>query len=241
MVALYSRLTSFGTVFTFEMSNWPPGLPLSVSDPFLLLFNHQNQDTCALISSDRVSAEKESICTLELKSVKYDVLNESMQPGLGSHYREGGIKFYQLSVLYNNLGLRECLYVGQSTAKPMQIECPRVYKHAEFRKSHAEFLQDNFIVPNQFTPEDWDDSTVYTASLQHDQDDAENEPLLVGEDPWTISFEWLERKIESLSSGSSAAQTLGYQPRVPFNESLELIQSSVFDKLNRSIPGIETL
>ena len=241
MVVLYSRLTSIPTVFTFQMSDRPLNLPVSVSDPFLLLLGDENEDTCALIGSDRASTAKESISTLELKSVRYDVLNESMHSRIGNQYREAGVKFYQLSVLYNNLGLRECLYVGQSTTNSMQIECPRVYKPANIRKNPAKTLQDDFVAPNQSAPEDWDKSSVHTASIRHNHDNVEDEPLLAEEDPWTISFEWLERKIDSLSPGSTAAQTSNNQPRVPLNKFLELIRASVLDNSNERIPGIETL
>lgn len=238
MVVLYSRLTSVSTVFTFRMSSWPLGLPLSVSDPFLLVLSDESQGTRALISADPILVEQESISTLELNRVEYDALDETVQPGLGNQYREGGIKFYQLSILSNNLSLRQCLYVGQSTTVSMQIECPKIHDPANTCKAPAVVSQDGFIVPNRSAFEERGGSKAYTPVIQHDKNNAEGEAFLSDENPWTTNFEWLER---SLSNTSLAPGMSKSQPQLSFTEALELIRSSILDKLTKGTAGIETL
>lgn len=241
MVILYSRLTAISTVFSFQLSIVPPGLPLSVSDPFLLPLIHEGQHRYVSILS-RCSPDKQaSVTTLELNRVKYDVLDESPPAGLGNQYREGGIRFYQLIILYNDQSLSECLYASQSTSDFTQIQLPRTRKLAETLKIPTKVIKQGFIVPNRLPLGEFEDFIRPPVSQEQKKWKTAIETLHSEEDPWTLNFEWLERKISELSPRSSADQVSQYNSRTSFDECLDLIRSAIVEKVAESTSGIETL
>ena len=241
LVILYSRLTALNTVFSFQISISPPGIPLSVSDPILLQLGHEGQDTYNPISSGCISTKEPSVTTLELNLVKYDALDESILGGLGYQYREGGVKFYQLTVLYNDLSLRECLYASQLTSDLTQLQLPRTRKLAETRKTPKKVKDRGFIVPNRPSLEGYQDFILPPVSPEDRKTKAAAETLRSDEDPWTLNFEWLEREISELSPESLAAQVPAYKPGTPFDEGLESIRSAIIEKVADNTSGAETL
>lgn len=241
MVILYSSLTAISTVFSFQISIVPPGLPLSVSDPFLLPLIHKGQNRYAPILSHCSSTKQPSVTTLELNRVKYDILDESPPAGLGSQYRECGIRFYQLTILYNDQSLCECLYASQLTSDFTQIQPPRTRKLAGTLKIPTKVVDHGFIVPNRLSPGDFEDFIRPPVSQEQKKGKTAIETLHSEEDPWTLNFEWLERKISELSPRSSADQVSQYNPRTPFDDCLDLIRSAIIEKVADSTSGIETL
>lgn len=241
MVILYSRLTSLSTVFSFQISIAPPGLPLSVSDPFLLPMIHEGQDKYIPIRSGHSSTKGPSVTTLELNLVKYDILDDSGPAGLVNQYRESGVRFYQLTILYNDQSLRECLYASQLTSDSTQLQLPRTQKLAETFKTPKKVIEHGFILPNGLSLEDYEDLILPSLSPEHKTRKTTAETLQSDEDPWTLNFEWLERKISDLSPWSSASQVSKYKPGIPLDDCLELIRSSIVEKVTDSTSGIETL
>lgn len=241
MVILYSRLTTLSTVFSFQMSPAPTGLPLSVSDPFLLPLVHEGQDKYIPIRSSCSSTKAPSVTTLGLNIVKYHTLDDSVPGGLGNQYRENGVRFYQLTILYSDFSLRECLYACQLTSDFTQIQPPRTRELAETRKSSAKATEHGFIVPNRLPAEDYEDLMLPRLSQEHKKGMTNAETLGSDEDPWALNFEWLERKISRLSPGCSAAQASKHKLGTPFEECLELIRSAITEKVADYAPGIQTL
>lgn len=241
MVILYSRLTALSTVFSFQMSIAPPGIPLSVSDPIYLPLRHEGQDRYNPISSGCVSTKKPSVTTLELNIVKYHALDESVLGGLGYQYREGGVKFYQLTILYNDLSLHQCLYASQLTSDVTQLQLPRIRKLADTHKIPKMVKERGFIVPDRPSLEGYQDHILPLVSQEHRKTNAGAETLRSDEDPWTLNFGWLEREISKLSPEPSAAQVLRYKPGTPLDECLELIRSAIIEKVTDNTSGAETL
>ena len=241
MVILYSRLTALSTVFSFQVSIAPPGLPLSVSDPILLPLSRESQDEYIPIRSLSSSTKEPSVTTLELNVVKYDTLDDSSPAGLWNQYRESGVRFYQLSILYNDLSLRECLYASQLTSDFTQLQLPTTRNLAETRKTPTKVIEHGFIVPNLLSSNDYEDSVLPPVSQEHKKGKTTAQILHSVEDPWTLNFEWLERKICELSPGSSAAQVPKPKPGTPFEGWMELIRSAIVEKVTDTASGIETL
>ena len=237
MVVLYSRLTSLCTVFTFQTSTSPPGLPLSISDPFILPLSHELSAASTLIQSSHISAQMPSILNLQLKVVEYDIQDGSMTPGLGNQYNEGGVKFYQLLTLLNDLSLHECLYVGQPIGDSTQIQPPEVQKRRKFHDSPARVREDDFIVPNRVSLQSLEGSSLQPTRPNWNEDKSQNK-LASKEDPWTLDFEWLEREIGEHSPRFSRNQgAIG----APLDECLHSIRSAIINKLSYGPPGIESL
>lgn len=241
MVILYSRLTALSTVFSFQISIAPPGLPLSVSDPFLLPLIHKGQDRYIPTRSGHNSTEEPSVTTLELNLVKYDILDDSGPAGLVNQYRESGVRFYQLTILYNDQSLRECLYASQLTSDSTQLQLPRTRKLAETLKTPKKLIEHGFILPDRLSLEDYEDLILPPMSREHKTRKTIAETLHSDEDPWTLNFEWLERKISDLSPLSSASQVSKYKSGIPLDDCLELIRSSIVEKVTDRTSGIQTL
>lgn len=239
MVILYSRLTALSTVFSFQISTAPPGLPLSGSDPILLPLSREGQDKYIPISSGCNSTKEPAITTVELNIVKFDTLDDSMPPGLGNQYREGGVRFYQLTLLYSDLSLHECLYASQLTSDFTQLRLPSTRGLEKTRRTPTQVIEHGFIVPNRLSYEDYENLTFPPVSQQHKIGKTTAETLPYDEDPWTLNFEWLERKISEFSPESLAAQVLEYKPET--DECLEMIRSTIVEKVTDNTSGIETL
>ncbi|MCJ1461715.1 hypothetical protein MMC07_000313 [Pseudocyphellaria aurata] len=237
MVILYSRLTALSTIFSFQMSIAPPGFPLSVSDPFLLPLSHEGQEDY-IPNSDCGSNKEPAITALELNTVQYDTLDDSLPPGLGSQYRKCGVKFYQLTIFNNDHSLRDGLCASQLTSDFTPIQLPRT-RYAS--KTHSEVIGRSFIIPNRLSLENHENLIISRVSQEHKKGTTTAETVYSDEDPWTLNFEWLERKICEISPRSLAVQVSKYNPATPFDKCLELIRSAIVEKMNDSISGIETL
>lgn len=241
MVILYSLWTALSTVFSFQLSIAPPGLPLSVSDPFLLPLSHEGQENCIPICSGSSSTKEPAISTLELNTVQYDTLDDSMPAGLGSQYRKCGVKFYQLIIFKNDQSLRDGLCASQSTSDFTQIQLPRTRKLAEAHETPSKLIEHGFVAPSRLPLENYENLMISRVSQEHKKGKTIAETRSSDEDPWTLNFEWLERKICEISLWPMAAQVSTYNSAAPFDDCLELILSVIVEKVNDGTSGIETL
>ena len=234
MVVLYSRLTNLSCIFTFRMPQSPPKIPLSISDPYLLTlagteFNSKSHD------HQQWSGENPSVSSLELRAAKYEFRRGSTQSGLGAVYRENSTRFYHLSILYNDLSLQKCIYVGQTVTDSGHVVLPVVQYRQKIHKTPLVLSEDAFIVPNRV--EDPNLKSEPRVGLRKDDGGYES---TIDEDSRTLNFEWLAQGIQNLLSRSSISKA-NTSSRENLDECLHVIQAATENKLKTGTPQLELL
>lgn len=240
MVMVYSSLTNFSTVFTFGLSQSLAGFPQSLSDPYVFPLYSKDNDGNALAEQNDFYGKGLSIIDLDLQSIDYEYRVGSMASGLGSVYQAGGVRFFQLNTLYNDMSLCQCLYVGLSATDPMHVETPQTQQLRKPPKPLARVLMDDFIVPDQYLVDDYEELYLQRFPQLVGNEVVKTQHLPPDEDPRTLDFEWLEKylRVSSSPSGLDNARSL---PGVPFEQCLDLIQSTIMDKLAVRSPRIESM
>lgn len=239
MVVLYSRLTSLSTIFTFEMSQAPLSIPMSTSDPYLLPLTG-NEHHSKLHGPQNRSRKTPSISSLELRSTSYIPQNGSTPTGSGVWYREKPVRFYYLSVLYSDLSLQRCLYVGQATTDPTRVLLPMIHSGQNPFGTAAFVSGDGFIVPNRVSAKGRDVLSLNTEMQIAPKKNAKGYQSNAGEDPRTLNFEWLERGIRSLLTGTFRPGTR-VSSGVSFDECLKTLKAETENKLNNGTPQLKLL
>ena len=166
----------------------------STSDPYLLRLPSNDSDVPVPRKNAHVSQNSSGISAISLKAVKYESPIGSISSDLGQTHIEKNIVFYQLSLLTNNLTLYECLYADVKHDFTAELRPPELVRRVRVAKSPAKTV-DDFIVPDGYV--DREDEDLPDISSAEEQSNAESEDNLgsVHEDPYTISFEWLESEI----------------------------------------------
>lgn len=233
MVLLYSRLSALTSVYTFKVSDSPPGHPLSVSDPFLLPLSHVIQDGPELNQSSPTISRGRFLSTLEFTKVKYAAGGES---------KLGEFGFFQLSVLYNDMSLSECLYFGQTTGNSSSTPIPEIQHYPAHRKDPTRSFGKGFLVLNEIPFDRLNEPNLQGLSSQHDKRAARGRGSHSKEDPRTLNFEIIERKIHELLSESTTSENSTNSALKPLDQYLELIRSLILNKLHDdSTHQVETL
>lgn len=233
MVLLYSRLSALTSVYTFKISDSPSGLPVSLSDPFVLPLSQDIQDGPQLNRSDPTISKGRFISTLRFTKAKYAAVGES---------KLGQFGFYQLSVLYNDLSLSECLYFGQTTGNSPSVPIPEIQNYPAHRKPPASSLEKGFIVPNKIPFDRLNEPSTQGLSFQHDKDAPRGKSPHSKEDLRTLNFEIIERKIHELLSESTTHENSANSAPKPLDQCLELIRTLILNKVHDcSTHEVETL
>ena len=232
LVLLYSRLTGLTTVFTFQYARSHSNLAPSASDPYLLPLPNDGLDTSTLGASPHVLHRTSRISAMVLKALDFQSPQGSIASGLGQIYSESGVVFYQLSLLTNDLALLECLYVVVPSDFKAEVCPPKTISRSVIAKTPAKVFSD-FIVPNGYV--DWEYEDLSSIPTAEEKPEVESRASLTvhQEDPYTISFEWLESEIQNAIIGAS--------PTTGFCQGLELIQNKIEVKLASAVPTMETL
>lgn len=234
MVLLYSRLSALTSVYTFRISDSPPGLPVSVSDPFVLPLSHVIQDGPQLNQSDPTISSGRFFSTLEFTRVKYAA-------AVGKS-KLGEFGFFQLSVLYNDLSLSECLYFGQTTRNSSSIPVPEIQNYPAHRKAPTKSMGKGFIVPNKIPLNRSIEPNPQGLSSQHEKNVTRDRGSNPKDDPRTLNFEIIERRIHELLSESTTYENTTNSAIRPLDQCLELIQSLILNKVHDdSTHQVETL
>ena len=239
MVVLYSRLTSLSTIFTFEISQAPLSIPMSTSDPYLLPLTG-NEHHSKLHGPQNWSRKTPSISSLELRSTSYIPQNGSTPTESGIMYREKPVRFYYLSILYSDLSLQKCLYVGQAAIDPTRVLLPIIYPGQKPFGTAAFVSRDGFIVPNRVSAKGRDDLNLKTDMQITLNKEERGFQSKAGEDPRTLNFEWLERGIRSLLTGTFRPGTR-ISSGVSFDECLKTLKAETENKLNNGTPQLKLL
>ena len=232
LVLLYSRLTGLTTVFTFQYARSHSNLAPSASDPYLLPLANDGLDISTLGATPHVLHRSSRISAMVLKAVDFQSPRDYIPSGLGQIYSESGIVFYQLSLLTNDLALSEGLYVVVPSDFKAEVCLPKTISRSVIAKTPAKVFSD-FVVPNGYV--DWEYEDLSSIPTANEEPDVESRASLAvhQEDPYTISFEWLESEIQDAIIGAS--------PTTDFYQGLELIQNKIEVKLASAVPTMETL
>ena len=239
MVVLYSRLTSLSTIFTFRMPNSPLNVPLSVSDPYLLTLA-DGKFLSEPHGQHGWSGEAPSVSSLELRLAKYKFPKSSTPSGLGALYREKSVRFFHLSTLYSDLSLQKCVYVGQAATDLSHVRMPVVQSRQDIPKTPMFVSEDQFIVPNRVSAQDWEDPNFESERQLGFIDAGEEYRSSIDQDPQTLNFEWLERGIQRLSVRSSNSD-LGISSAGNMDECLQIMRVATLEKLNTDTPPLKLL
>ena len=232
LVLLYSRRTSLTTVFTFRYARSHSNLAPSASDPYLLPLPDDGLDTSTLGAGPHPLHRSSRISAMVLKTLEFQSPQGSIASGLGQVYSDSGVVFCQLSLLTNDLALSECLYVVIPTDFKAEVCPPETISRSVIAKTPAKVFSD-FIVPSGYV--DWEHEDLPCIPTAEEELDVESRASLAvhQEDPYTISFEWLEIEIQDALTGAS--------PTTGFDQGLDRIQNKIEVKLASAVPTMETL
>ena len=232
LVLLYSRLTGLTTVFTFQHARSHSNSASSASDPYLLSLPNEGLDISTIGASSHVLHGSSRISAMVLKALDFQSPQGSIASGLGQIYSESGVVFYQLSLLTNDLALSECLYVMVPNDFKAEVCPPETISRSVIAKTPAKVFSD-FIVPSGYV--DWEYEDLSYIPTAEEEPDVESRASLAvhQEDPYTISFEWLESEIHDALTGTS--------PTISFDQGLDLIQDKIEVKLASAVATMDTL
>lgn len=158
-----------------------------------------------------------------LRAIPYDDTEQPILAKLSRMYSDKSIDFHQLSILFNDLGLSESICVEVKTAYNITIHPPELRRRKGL-KTPAN-ISDEFIVSDSAVYhglQDNEDSNE-SAGIHQLAEPSEPEPLSelegVDKDPWTISFEWLDKDIREVLSDPIRIKH--------FDEVLELLYAEI--------------
>lgn len=232
LVLLYSRLTGLTNVFTFQYSKSYSNLAPSASDPYILPLSNDGLDVLASRARSYGSHGSPRVSAIILKTIKYESPRNSILSGLGQIYFQNDVTFYQLSVLTNDLALSECLYADVQNEFKAELCPPNTISRLEIAKTPARIL-DDFFVPNGYVDQDHEDSPHNLTTEEGSDAESRASLAVLSEDPCTLSFEWLENEVHSISTDAST--------KVAFHEILDFLRNEIEDKIALGVPTMETL
>ena len=163
--------------------------------------------------------------------MKYESPQGSILSGLGQIYFENDVAFYQLSLLTNDLALSECLYAEVQNDFRTDLCPPNTISRLEIAKTPAKVLGD-FVVPDGHFDRNYEDSSHNSAAEEESDAESRISLAVLNDDPYTISFEWLEKEIYG---------TTDAYPTKPFHECLDFLQNEIEEKIASGVPTMETL
>ncbi|CAF9910222.1 MAG: hypothetical protein ALECFALPRED_006424 [Alectoria fallacina] len=232
LVLLYSRLTGLVNAFTFQYARSSSNLAPCASDPYFLSLPNDGLDVVVSRANPHDSRRCSKISAISLKAMKYESPQGSTLSGLGQIYFENDVAFYQLSLLTNDLALSESLYAQLPKEFDAELCAPNTISRLEIAKTPAKIFR-TFIIPNGYVDRDDKDSPQNRTTEERSDAESRASPAVLDEDPWTISFEWLETEIHGNLTDAS--------PATAFHENLELLRTEIEDRVASGVPTMETL
>ena len=165
-----------------------------------------------------------------MRALPYGFDQRRIEHGLGQLYFESGVKFLQLTVLYRDLSLSECLYAEIVAGSDLDIQLPGISSREKIFKTPQKIVN-AFVVSDDFEVEE----PLYGES-RHPLEQAS---LTISEHhrkaAWTISCNWLEKLLCETPDRSTATATEG------FSEALQQISHLIEGQDGNGIPTMETL
>lgn len=195
--------------------------------------SHVIQDGPQLKQSNATTSGGRFLSTLEFTKVKYATVGET---------KFGEFGFFQLSVLYNDMSLSECLYFGQTTGNGSSMPIPEIQIYPAHCKAPTRSLGKGFIVPNKNPLNRFNEPKPKGLSSQDDKYATRGRVSHPKEDSRTLNFEIIERKIHEHLFESATYEKSTNSSLKPLDQCLELIRSLILNKVHDdSTHQVETL
>lgn len=229
-VLLYSRMSGMTTSFRIEYPTSSPDRAISTSDPCLIPIMEEQKNLKTSVTRRFSSTSKRRVSALALRFVPFGFYNAGPPSGLGRLYVENDATFYQLSIMFNDLSLSECLYLGPGAGLDLEIYPPDTRIRKGTVKTTAK-VSPNFIVPDGFDDQDCDASFEEIRSQLPTMGASSTLSEIASKDPWTISLEWLEEEMHEVESSDGGA----------FVEILEHLHDTIGDRCVGGPVDMETL
>ena len=206
-------------------------MPLSVSDPYQLPLGLAIEPSSQSGKDGDHTQSKLRVLALILSGLKYDVSPRFQSSGPGKKYLDEDIKFYQLSILYNDLSVRESIYAQASGSELYNVSAPTVKSFVRSVKARPKYVNDDFVVPDGFMVDDLQDTGFRHRSTQHSR--RRTKATEGQSDPWTLDFSWLQRSLQKVRTPTVASRSkLGdTPPRLSLEAALEKVSLKIRGRL----------
>ncbi|KAL9104673.1 MAG: hypothetical protein Q9163_000416 [Psora crenata] len=233
-VLVRSQITGLATVFNLKFIT-KEERAISASDPYILQVPHRQDGAERTIRS--LPSIIPRVYSLSLQLLKYGSLYGHPASGIAQMYMNNGVKFFQLSVLYNDLSVSEGLYTRLPGGTQIDLHEPNVKIHARETRTPLR-IQDLFITPNGIAHEE-----SLRMMYLNSSDATSPQGLLTSsaEDMRTMNFTWLVDNISAIKSGLSNPQVQPGKITGQFERALEIIEENINARISSETAGVESL
>lgn len=145
---------------------------------------------------------------------------------------ENKVEFYQLSVLFNDLSLSECLFAGLAATLNLDVSPPQRSTRKQVLRTPSK-VADDFIVSDGCYDEEFETLASGPDVQVQKERGARARSLTFDDHRRTISFEWLEREMHRFHTKSPLVRA--------FNQLLEHVYDEIKDRLRTEVRVMATL
>ncbi|KAL6715073.1 hypothetical protein ACLMJK_007334 [Lecanora helva] len=193
-ILLFSRASGLTLVYQFARSINDEAI--STSDPFLLsIANTDQADGAGLNTGKNLIHRSIAISNIVTRALPFEFNYRNPRTGLGQTYLNNNVSFFQVSILYRDLSVSECLYADHAAGSAVEVQMPRIRSHKHESKTPS-IIVDDFIASDslKFTPLEEPHSQNVEQRLEQA---ALAKTMLSNQDARSISFEWLQRLLRT--------------------------------------------
>ena len=196
MVVLYSRSSDLATVFTFALTS-PLQLPQSISDPFVLSLGEVQGEEASSVVKPRFTTQGRIPSTICLRPLANAYPSRAGSEEPGEDVVQSTMSFYQIFVLYKDLGVSERLYFLVGDDQDQQRQHLAQMKVSNAAKTFKSLIRKNFIIPDAFISDvEAADSPNEVSSHEHVRSIGRRELPAATREPWVFDMRWLAKTIE---------------------------------------------
>jgi len=193
---VYSRSTELATVFTFAVSS-PLRLPQSVSDPFILPLSNVQKEAASGVNEPQIQTQGRIPSTLCMWPLKNPYSSTAGSDELGEDFSQSALPFYQLFVLYKDLGVSERLYILVGDGQNLQGK--HLAQRTRFNTANnlRSTVRNSFIVPDGFISDvEETDSQNEGSEYEPVRTSGRKRPSAAPRDSSLLDLKWLATTIE---------------------------------------------
>ena len=222
-------------VFTFQHPNPPTNHAISTLDPFRLpIVGLGREEFNSLAAHHDLGRAKLPIINVAMRAIPYGFNHTKPPSRLGQQYLDCGIKFYQLSVLFQDLSLSEHLYAEAAAGLDFEIRSPDSRIRKQLPKTPKVIL-DDFVVPDGFEDVDSEERLSEMSMEQSPEEKLPSTHRLCDQEARSTSLKWLERKLHVTLSGSDAIVTEDFSEVLQDLYDKIKVKSAVEDRTMRTL------
>ena len=235
LAALYSRLDKLCTVFNVKKDD-SACIPISVSDPYQLPLIFMHESPSELDKDGDNTQSRLHVSALTLRALKYATSSNSQPSGPGKVYLDENVGFYQLSILYNDLSVRDSIYFRAPSRELLQVSAPMVKTVPKALRVGPKYVDDDFVVPDGLVSDDVQDKNIRQRFTWRSRSFRRPAKATEGQsDPWTLDFSWLQKSFQI--DGTPAASSYSKLKDAPSGSCLK----DALEKLSLKIRDSSTL